>query len=116
MLLGDSKKRSRRIIISVDRLLSRRLDLRLATRSEIGPFTRHDAGATGELTRCPDRSDDVPVSSLRRTRQALVPRAEAISERVIFSASLTATPPKPRNPPSFEASATLLAICSSQLL
>ena len=36
--------------------------------------------------------------------------------RVAFSASLTSTPPKPRNPPSFDASATLLPICSSQAL
>ena len=49
-------------------------------------------------------------------RQARVPSAAAISERVAFSASLTSTPPKPRNPPSFDASATLLAICSSQAL
>jgi hypothetical protein len=49
-------------------------------------------------------------------RQALIPSAKAISARVDFSASLTSTQPKPRNTPSFEALAKLLAICSSQAL
>src|SRR5262249_16280404 len=48
--------------------------------------------------------------------QALVPRAFDISARVAFSASLTCTPPIPRNPPSEEASATfLLIVCSHAL-
>ena len=38
--------------------------------------------------------------------QALVPRAFDMSARVAFSASLTCTPPMPRNPPSEEAFAT----------
>src|SRR5262245_31048195 len=48
--------------------------------------------------------------------QALVPRAFDISARVAFSASLTCTPPMPRNPPSEDASATfLLIVCSHAL-
>src|SRR6476619_1081194 len=48
--------------------------------------------------------------------QALVPRAFEISARVAFSASLTCTPPMPRNPPSDDASATfLLIVCSHAL-
>src|SRR5438874_7630735 len=39
-----------------------------------------------------------------------------ISVRVAFSASLTATPPMPRNPPSLEASATCWLIWRSQPL
>jgi hypothetical protein len=39
-----------------------------------------------------------------------------ISANVAFSASLTATPPIPRNPPSVDASATLWLIWRNQLL
>src|SRR4029077_3381092 len=39
-----------------------------------------------------------------------------ISASVAFSASLTATPPLPRNPPSLDASATCWLICRSQPL
>src|SRR5271169_5002733 len=39
-----------------------------------------------------------------------------ISARVAFSASLTDTPPTPRNPPSLDASATCWLICCNQPL
>src|SRR5262245_11677159 len=42
--------------------------------------------------------------------------AVEISVSVAFSASLTGTPPAPRNPPSLAASATCRLICCSQLL
>ena len=41
--------------------------------------------------------------------QALVPTAFDMYAKVAFSASLTCTPPMPRNPPSEEASATFVS-------
>ena len=44
------------------------------------------------------------------------PSAVRMSARVAFSASLTATPPNPRKPPSVEAAATFSLTWSSQSL
>jgi len=50
-----------------------------------------------------------------KTRHAALSAVE-ISVNVAFSASLTGTPPTPRNPPSFDASATCWLICCSHAL
>jgi len=46
--------------------------------------------------------------------QDFVSSAAVISSSAALSAALTGTPPIPKNPPSFAASATLLAILSNQ--
>jgi len=62
------------------------------------------------ITARDERLQIVPKKSLTQTEA--VPgrlRAAEISTSVAFSASLTATPPKPRNPPSLPASAAFWA-------
>src|SRR5215204_2867814 len=63
-----------------------------------------------------DLSEDAHGVLLQARVEPPDPKAPEISASVAFSASLTATPPKPRNPPSLPASAAFWATSRSHAL
>src|SRR5262245_52361824 len=104
-------------------LLCSSLFVRTAQRKHCAANSRYSLGDIGTgrtlrlLRQSRERSDsilEVPAEGDRIHAASL--SALEISLSVAFSPSLTGTPPKPRNPPSIDASATCWLIWRSQPL